>query len=148
MPLGREVRLGPGDIVLDGVPAPLPKTGAQHPNFSAHVYCDQTASWIKMPLGTEVRLSRANIVLDGDTATPSPKKDAQPPQFYAHVYCGQTTVWIKMPLGMEVGLSPGDTVLDGKTDPLKRDTAPPPTICGLSTVAKRSPISATAEHLL
>jgi len=38
MPLGTEVGLGPGDIVLDGDPAP-PKKGAQQPHFSAHVYC-------------------------------------------------------------------------------------------------------------
>jgi len=31
MPLGSEVGLGPGDIVLDGDPAPLPKTGAEPP---------------------------------------------------------------------------------------------------------------------
>ena len=36
-PFGTEVELGPGHIVLDGVPGP-PK-GAQHPLFSAHVYC-------------------------------------------------------------------------------------------------------------
>ena len=32
MPLGTEVGLGPGDIVLDGEPAP-PKRGTQAPNF-------------------------------------------------------------------------------------------------------------------
>jgi len=31
MPLGREVGLGPGDIVLDGNPAPRPKRGTQQP---------------------------------------------------------------------------------------------------------------------
>ena len=38
-PLGTEVDLGPGHIVLDGVPAPA--KGAQQPPtlFSAHVYC-------------------------------------------------------------------------------------------------------------
>jgi len=37
-PLGTEVDLGSGHIVLDGVPAPA--KGAQHsPLFSAHVYC-------------------------------------------------------------------------------------------------------------
>jgi len=42
--LGKEVGLSPGDIVLDGDPArPLPKTGAQQPYFSVHVYCGQTA---------------------------------------------------------------------------------------------------------
>jgi len=30
--LGMEVSLGPGHIVLDGDPAPLPKKGAQTPN--------------------------------------------------------------------------------------------------------------------
>ena len=29
MPLGTEVGLGPGDFVLDGDPAPLPKKGAE-----------------------------------------------------------------------------------------------------------------------
>jgi len=49
MTLGTEVGLGPGDIVLDGDPA-LPKKG-HNPYFSAHVFCGQTAGWIKMPLG-------------------------------------------------------------------------------------------------
>jgi len=37
-PLGPEVDLGPGPIVLDGVPAPA-KGAWQLPLFSAHVYC-------------------------------------------------------------------------------------------------------------
>jgi len=37
-PLGTEVDLGPGHIVLDGVPAPA-KGAQQPPLFSAHVYC-------------------------------------------------------------------------------------------------------------
>jgi len=40
MPLGTEVSLGPGDVVLDEVTAPL--KGAQS-QFSVHVHCDQTA---------------------------------------------------------------------------------------------------------
>jgi len=36
-PLGTEVDLGPGHIVLDGVLAAV--KGAQHPLFSTHVYC-------------------------------------------------------------------------------------------------------------
>jgi len=52
MPLGVEVGLGPGQIVLDGDPAPLPKKG-RSPQISAHVYCDQTAAWTKTPLGPE-----------------------------------------------------------------------------------------------
>ena len=34
-----EVDLGPGHIVLDGVPA-VRETGTESPIFSAHVYCD------------------------------------------------------------------------------------------------------------
>ena len=44
MPLSMKVGLGPDDIVLDGDPAPLPKKGRSPPaQFSAHVYCGQTA---------------------------------------------------------------------------------------------------------
>jgi len=49
-----------------------------------------------------------------------------------------------MALGTEVGIGPGDIVLDG--DPTERDTAVP-TFRPMSVVAKRSPISATAELL-
>jgi len=59
MPLGTEVGLGLGYIVLDGDPA-HPK-GTQ-PQFWAHVRCDQTPGWIKMPLGTEEGLGPGNIV--------------------------------------------------------------------------------------
>jgi len=38
MPLGTEVDLGPGHIVLDGVPAVQERDTAA-PLFSAHVYC-------------------------------------------------------------------------------------------------------------
>jgi len=89
MPLGREVGLGPSDIVLDGDPAPhSPKMG-QSPQFSAYVYCGHTAGWIKMALGMEVGLSPGHIVLNGDAAA-LPKKGAQPlPEFVAHVYCAK-----------------------------------------------------------
>jgi len=77
--IGREVDRGPGDIVLDGVPA-LPAK-VHSPQFSAHVCCDQAAGWIKMPLGTEVGLRPGGIVLDGDPA-PSPfPNGTQPPVF-------------------------------------------------------------------
>ena len=42
MALGTEVGLGPGHIVLDGEPAPLPKKGTEPPNFGPF-YCRQTA---------------------------------------------------------------------------------------------------------
>ena len=61
MPLGMEVGPGPGDVVLDGVAAP-PKTA--QPSAFVHVYCGQTAIWVKTPLGTEVDLVPGHIVLD------------------------------------------------------------------------------------
>jgi len=51
-----------------------------------------------------------------------------------------------MPLGTEVGLGPCDIVLDGDPEPLKRGAALP-NFRPVSIVAKRSPVSATAEHL-
>ena len=41
MPLGMEVDIGPGDILLDGDPA-FPSQKRHGPQFSAHVYCGQT----------------------------------------------------------------------------------------------------------
>jgi len=76
MPLRTEVRLCPGDFVLDGNPAPLPKKWAD-PQFSAHVYCGQTAEWINMALGMEVGVGPGHIALDGDPA-PLPKKGQSP----------------------------------------------------------------------
>jgi len=78
MSLGTEVGLGPGDVVLDGHPAPPRKKGTAPTQFSAHVYCGQTAGWIKMPLGTEVDLGPGHIVLDGDPAPPHPKGHSPP----------------------------------------------------------------------
>ena len=75
-----------------GTPAAVPpKKGAAPPQFSAHVYCGQTAGWIKMALGTEVGSGPGPIVLNGDPAVPGgelglqlprtqlPRKGAQPP---------------------------------------------------------------------
>jgi len=67
MPLGMEVGLIPGDFVLDGDPV-LPPQKGRSPQISAHVYCGQTAAWIKMPLGTEIGVGLRDIVLDGDPA--------------------------------------------------------------------------------
>jgi len=78
MKLDMHVGLVPGHIVLDGDPAPLrPKRGST-PKFSAHVYCGQTARWIKMVLGMEVGRSPGDlVVLDVDPA-PSPKGGKAP----------------------------------------------------------------------
>jgi len=55
--------------------------------------------------------------------------------------------WIKMPLGTEVGLSPGDIVLDGVQLSPRKGALQTPTFQSMSGVAKRSPVSATAELL-
>ena len=68
--LGMELGLSPGDFVLHGDPDPLPKKGAEPPQFSLHVYCSQTAAWIKMPLAVEVGLGLVDFVFDGEPATP------------------------------------------------------------------------------
>ena len=75
MPLDTEINLGPADVVLDGVAA-SPWKG-HSPQFLVHVYCGQTAGWMKTPLGTEVDLGPGHIVLDGDSALPA--KGAQQP---------------------------------------------------------------------
>jgi len=52
-------------------PSSLTQKGAQPSlQFLAHVYCGQTAGWIKMPLGMEVGLDPSDIVLHGDPASP------------------------------------------------------------------------------
>ena len=76
----------PIDVVLDGDPA-LPQLKGARPPVSAHIYCGQTAGWMKMPLGTEVDLGQGHIVLDGDPAGSPAKGAHHPPLFSAHVYC-------------------------------------------------------------
>jgi len=83
MPFSMAVGIGPGDFVLDGDPAPPPQKGRRAPppkkTKSAHIYCGQTAGYIKMPLGMEVGLSSGDFVLDGDPHRP--QKRAEPPIF-------------------------------------------------------------------
>ena len=86
MPLGMEVGLGPGDFVLDWDRAsPSPKGGGA-PQFSAHVYCGQTAGSLKTPFVTEVDLGPGHIVLDGDRSPPV--KGAQHPPLF-----GPSLLW-------------------------------------------------------
>jgi len=71
--IGRDVGDSPSDIVLDGAPAHLPQKEAEPISlqFSAHVYCGQTAGWMNVPLSPEVDLSSSHTVLDGDPAHPA-----------------------------------------------------------------------------
>jgi len=80
MALGTDVGFGPGNIVLHGDPATLPKKTTEPFKFSAHLYCGQMAGCVKMPLSMEVGFSPGHIVLDEDPAGSSPAKGAhQPP---------------------------------------------------------------------
>jgi len=79
-----------------GTQLPPPKKKGHSLQFSANVYCGQTAGWIKMPLGMELSLCPGNIVLDENPA-PLDKNGAQP-QFSADFYCGQRAGCIKIPL--------------------------------------------------
>jgi len=164
MPLRTEVGLGLNNIALDEdvreypnkgfvlygkkkkkkkTQLPSPQKRGHSPRFSAHVYCGQTARWIKMPLGTEVSLGPGHIVLVRDPA-PLQKGGTTSP-FSAHVYCGQTAGCIKMPLDKEVGLGPGYIMLDEYPAPTQKGHTP--NFRSMSVVAERSPISATAGHL-
>jgi len=107
-----------------GHSSPSQKRGHSPLPFLAHVYCDQTAGWIKMPLGTEVGLGPGDVVFDGD---PAPPKRGTAPQFSAHVYCDRTAGWIKIPFGTNVGLGPCHIVLDEDpaSPPTERGTAAP-----------------------
>ena len=149
MSLDMEVDLGPGDCVRLCVsgrgPSSRPRKGGGAPEILVHVYCGQTARWMKMALGKEVGLDPSHIVLDGDPA-PLPKRGQSPLPFSAHVYCGQTARWIKMPLGTETDLGPGDFVLDGDPAPRPQKGAETLNFRPMSIVAKR--LHASKYHLV
>jgi len=83
-------------------PSPYPKRGGAPTEFSAHVYCGQTAACIKMLLGTEVGLDLRDTMFAVDPATPRKRAQSTTTLSLAHVYCGQMADWMKTPLGMEV----------------------------------------------
>jgi len=72
MPLGLEVRLGPGHAVRLG-PSPTPKRGHRRLQFSA---ISVVAKRLKMPLGTKVGFGPCHIVLHGDPAPPKGHRPA------------------------------------------------------------------------
>jgi len=136
MPLGIEVGLGPGDFVFDGDSAPSGKMASPHPIFGPCLlwpndWMTQDATWYKgkpRPSRRSVRWGRSSAL-----------KEAQP-QFSFHVYCGQTAGWMKTPHGTEVDLGP---CLVSATK-----TAQHRALLGPCLLWRRSPVSATAEHLL
>jgi len=111
-PLGREVGLGPGHIVLDWDPAPPFKKRDTAPNFSLclswpNSSMDQAATWCRgrpRPSPHCARWGPSSLSPKGVTANRHGPKigGAVPLHFSAHVYCDQTAGWIKMPLGTKV----------------------------------------------
>ena len=141
-----ELRLGPGNFVLDGDPTPPPPKGHSSPSiFGPYLVrpngcMDQDVTWYG------ARPRPRNFVLDEDPVAHSPRGGATP-KFSAHVYCGQTARWMKLLLGIVVGLSPGAFVLDG--DPAhspKRGQSPLPNFRPVSIAAKR--LDASRCHLV
>ena len=142
MKLGKQVGLGPGHIVLHRDPAPPPQKGSGDPQLLAHICCGQMAGRIKMPLGREIGLSPSDIVLDGDP-TPPPPKGAEPPIF------GPCLLWPNGWMDQDATWYEGrprprpHCVTWGPSSPSQKGPNFRPT----SIVAKRSPISVTAELL-
>ena len=68
------------------------RKGHAHPaQFLAHVYCGQTAGWMKTPLGTEIDLGPGHIVLDGGPSAPR-NGHSSPPLF------GPCLLWPRSPI--------------------------------------------------
>ena len=63
MPVGTDVCLGPGDIVLDGNPVPPISGTADHPQFSAGVYfAKTTAEYLSYSLTSDTFLARQHQI--------------------------------------------------------------------------------------
>jgi len=84
MPLGIVVGLSPGDFMLDGDPAPSPKSSGA-PNFrpTSVVAKRLHGSRCHFVVCTEVGLGLRDVVLGGEPAPPSLKGHS--PQFSANV---------------------------------------------------------------
>ena len=96
------------------------------------VYCGQTVEWIKLPLGMEVGLGPGHIVLDGIPG-PTERRTTAPSNLFGaclSLLCSGR------------GFCTVDDYITYHPVLVAR-TQPRP----MSIVAKRSPISATAEHL-
>ena len=89
MPLGTDVGLGPGDIVLDGGPS-SPIKRAQSLTFWPMSTVAERPDGSRCHLVRQLALAQATL-LDGDPA-PSPlqKGGGAQPKFSALVSCGQT----------------------------------------------------------
>ena len=111
------------------------------------MYCGQTAGWIKTPFGMEIGLGPGHIALDGD---PAPQKGAQQPPIF-----GPCLLWPNGWMDQDATLYAGRLQLRrhcvrwGPSSPCppKKGAQHPLTFRPISIVAKRLPISASAELL-
>jgi len=86
------VKLGPSNVVLDGVTAPSTKRRtAPAPVFGPCLLWPNSWMEIKMPLGTEENLDQGDVVLDGDPVPPR-KGRSSPPLF------GPCLLWPRSPI--------------------------------------------------
>ena len=144
IPLGVEVGLSPGDIVLDGDPAPPPLKGHSS-NFRPMSVEAKRLNGLRCHLVWRWASVQATLCWIG-TQLPQKKEHIHAHQILAHVYCGQMAGWMKTPLGTEVDLVTGHIVLDVVPAVRERGTAAP-LFSPMSIVATVA-ISATAELLL
>ena len=131
-------------------PSPQPQKVRSPTQFSAHVYCGQTAAWIKMPFGTEVGLGlrdNADIVFDVYPAIPRKKAHPPLPNFgpcllWQDGWMDEDAAWY--------GSRPRPRPHCTRRGPSYRErgTGAPPPLFGPCLLWPRSPISATAELLL
>ena len=112
------------------------------------VYCGQTVGRIKMKLGTQVGLGSGHIVLDGEPG-PLPQSGTDPPIF------GPYQLWLNGSTNQDATWYEGrprprpHCITWRPSSPSEKGHSPsPPNIRPISIVAKRSPIPATAKHLL
>ena len=148
MPLRMEVGLSPGDFVLDGHPALLPKKETKPPPVCGpcvlwpNCCIDQDSTWYRGG-----PWSRPHCARWGPSSPPQ-KGSRAPSHFSAHVHCGQTAGWIKMALGTGMGLGASHILLHEDPAPLPKKGAEPfpPNFRPIFIVAKR--LDASSCHLV
>jgi len=109
IPLGTEVGLSPGYIVLDGVPAPLMERGIAAPTFWMSVVAKQSPIAADSELWYRISWRRRWHCVNWDSAPPWKSGKVSAALF------GPCLLWPKgwIDQDTEVGFIPGDIVLDG-----------------------------------
>jgi len=149
MPLGMKIGLGPGHIVLDKDPAPHPRKGAQPPIFGPRLLwtngcVDQESTWYDDRPRHGQHCARYGPSLTPKGHNPS---TFGPCLLWPNCWMDEGATWSSdMPR-----LRPR-CVTWGSSSPSQKGHSPlsnfRPLSRPLSIVTKRSPISATADHLL